>query len=76
VGAPCGIRVNLSPNQKTTQNSSRKRNSFSKRTDDANVVKYLSTNAKNLGILKSERTRHRERDALSVLVWGESASLS
>jgi Transposase DDE domain len=51
-------------------------NSFSKRTDDPDVIKYLSTNYKILGILKSERTRHRERDALSALVWGESASLS
>jgi Transposase DDE domain len=51
-------------------------NSFSERTPDADVVEYLSTNAKILGILKSERTRHRERDALSVQIWGDSASLS
>jgi hypothetical protein len=51
-------------------------NSFSKHTPDADVVEYLSTNAKILGILKSERTRHRQRDALSILVWGDSASLS
>lgn len=51
-------------------------NSFSKHTPDADVVEYLRTNAKILGILKSERTRHRQRDALSILVWGDSASLS
>jgi hypothetical protein len=51
-------------------------NSFSKRTPDANVIEYLTTNAKILGILKSQRPRHRERDALSDLVWGHSESLS
>jgi hypothetical protein len=51
-------------------------NSFSRRTPDANAVEYLSTNAKILGILKSERPRHRERDALSQKVWGKSESLS
>jgi hypothetical protein len=50
--------------------------SFSKHTPDADVVEYLSTNANILGILKSERTRHRQRDALSVQIWGDSASLS
>jgi Transposase DDE domain len=51
-------------------------NSFTQRTQSVNVVEYLSINAKILGILKSERPRHRERDVLSRLVWGDSASLS
>jgi Transposase DDE domain len=51
-------------------------NGFTKHTPDADVVEYLTTNAKILGVLKSQRTRHRERDALSTLIWGESECLS
>jgi Transposase DDE domain len=51
-------------------------NSFSQRTQSASIIEYLSSNAKILGILKLTRPRHRERDALDALVWGDSQSLS
>jgi hypothetical protein len=51
-------------------------NSFSQHTPDADVVEYLSTNAKILGILKSQRPKHRQRDILDALVWGDSEFLS
>jgi hypothetical protein len=51
-------------------------NSFSHHTPDADVVEYLSTNAKILGILQSQRPKHRQRDILDALVWGDSESLS
>jgi Transposase DDE domain len=51
-------------------------NIFSQHTPDAHVVEFLSTNAKILGILKSRRPIHRQRDILDALVWGHSESLS
>lgn len=50
-------------------------NTFSQQTPDSNVVEFLSTNAKILGILKSQRPIHRQRDVLDALVWN-SDSLS
>jgi Transposase DDE domain len=47
-------------------------NNFSKRNPGIDVVEFLSENTKILGILKAERPRHREQDALSELVWGNS----
>jgi Transposase DDE domain len=51
-------------------------NSFSRRNPGTDAVEFLITNAKILGILKSERPRNRQQDALSQLVWGNSESLS
>ena len=45
------------------------------RGDTTDVVAYLKTKAKLLGVVKDRRKRHRELDAHTQLIWG-SISLS
>ncbi|TRU83842.1 MAG: hypothetical protein EWV76_17260 [Microcystis novacekii Mn_MB_F_20050700_S1] len=40
------------------------------RGENPNVVSYLAERAKLFGLVKAERKRHRERDALSQQIWG------
>ena len=51
-------------------------NHFSRRTQSLDLISFLTDNAKILGILKSERPRHRQRDSLSADIWGNSPPLS
>jgi Transposase DDE domain len=45
-------------------------NNFQRRGEANDVIDFLSTNAKRLGILKAKRPRQRQRDDWSELVWG------
>lgn len=45
------------------------------RGDATDVVVYLKTKAKLLGVVKARRKRHRDLDAHTQLIWG-SISLS
>jgi hypothetical protein len=40
------------------------------RGDATDVVAYLSSKAKLLGVVKVRRKRHREQDAHTQLIWG------
>jgi hypothetical protein len=45
------------------------------RGDATDVVAYLKSKAKLLGVVKARRKRHRDSDAYTQLIWG-SISLS
>jgi Transposase DDE domain len=45
-------------------------NNFAKRGEAEDVIDFLKTHAKRLGILKAKRPRERLRDDLSQAVWG------
>ena len=51
-------------------------NSFHQRGEVEDVIEFFKTNAKRLGILKTKRPRHRQRDSLSETVWADFLVLS
>ncbi len=46
------------------------------RDPNTQLLPYLQAHARLFGLLKAERKRHRERDALSLLIWGTVPALS
>jgi hypothetical protein len=49
-------------------------NNFQRRGEATDVIDFLSTNAKRLGIVKARRSRHRHRDDYLESIWGETKS--
>jgi Transposase DDE domain len=45
-------------------------NNFAKRGEANDVIDFLKTHAKHLGILKAKRPRDQQREALAQVVWG------